>query len=338
MFEKINLTDDEIFQLLIEAGATQIIERENEPYIDFRDGNDSNVISAATCVESLVQNHAELIQEKAKIQQNEYWRHIAKSNIRHIPDFDLPKTDDLLTADEITQKKKRLYDITQKIDWNETHKKAYRQLIERYKAGRIKLPVDLVRYEREMKIIERFSKRFVSVLPEDSFNWLYDATSTRSGFTALENFHFSILMGISISEIQMLLDEEKFPYAKFSRWVIKIGFPRLKERIEQTDNEELNSIPTNETLLTINNTDQERDDLIEPTRAANIEAYRIATDYYDKGEQIPFFKIAEEVMSHHFIDLIKRETGAKMRNGEMELTKEWKNKREAIRGTLRQKF
>ena len=79
-------------------------------------------------------------------------------------------------------------------------------------------------------------------------------------------------------------------------------------------------------------------DAPEATSSANKEAFRIANGYKRKKKPIPYFSIAEQMMVKYFKDLIQRETGKRMKNRQMELMKEWKDKREAIRVTLRQKF
>lgn len=77
---------------------------------------------------------------------------------------------------------------------------------------------------------------------------------------------------------------------------------------------------------------------IEATKAANKEAHRIARGYRKNKKPIPYGEIAEEMMKKFFQTEIPRETGKQHRNGEKELTKEWRDKRDSIRGTLRNKM
>jgi hypothetical protein len=76
----------------------------------------------------------------------------------------------------------------------------------------------------------------------------------------------------------------------------------------------------------------------ELTRKANQFAWKKAQQYKKETERIPYDAIAEEAMREYFAEVISRETGKVHRNGDKELTNEWKRKREAIRGTLRDKL
>jgi len=76
----------------------------------------------------------------------------------------------------------------------------------------------------------------------------------------------------------------------------------------------------------------------ELTRAAHKFALKEGQPYKRKGQKIPYDAIAEKTMGNFFTGVIARETGKQHANGHMELTEEWKKKRDSVRNTLRGKL
>jgi hypothetical protein len=76
------------------------------------------------------------------------------------------------------------------------------------------------------------------------------------------------------------------------------------------------------------------------TSQAHRDAYALAKAYRgkQKRDKIPYSKIAASVMDKHFDGIITKFTGKRHRNGHELLTKEWKQKRDSIRNTLRGKI
>ncbi len=68
------------------------------------------------------------------------------------------------------------------------------------------------------------------------------------------------------------------------------------------------------------------------------EAYGRAREFRDREEKIPFGRIASEVMDEFLDRHLKKYTGEKSQNGQMILTKEWKNARGSIRKSTEAKF
>lgn len=143
---------------------------------------------------------------------------------------------------------------------------------------------------------------------------------------------YSPFLQLPLDNRRVLLDSTE---DAFNLWVAEDFIPHLKQKIESCIRREKDAITkVDEEKI---NAENERK-FEEATTSANKEALKIAAGYRKKGTPIPYFSIAEQMMMKYFKDLILRETGKRMRNNQMELTKAWKDKREAIRGTLREKF
>jgi hypothetical protein len=333
------MTNEDIYALLWKDGIQGIVEHGGIIVLDKSKGEDSKTQPIRTRLFLLNRESDRLSEEKLKIERNHYWESNAwdtkgQWTIR-------PKTDEELNEVEKREKVSKLDEINDKIQLNKDVNEAYVQLHHRYIAGRIKLPIDL-REEHARVIKETFTERFIHSVPgEDgeTLEWLSKVYLYDSGYTLANGYRIADVLGLSLEDMERLLDEDKFPPLKFARWVKENGFPVSRKAIEDADKNERSQISIRPEQPPSNpQVDKSTDEFFHATKAANAEAYQIAREYRNRKEDIPYGSIAERVMKNHFISLIKRETGVKSRNGQLELTKEWKTKREAIRGTLRDKF
>jgi hypothetical protein len=112
---------------------------------------------------------------------------------------------------------------------------------------------------------------------------------------------------------------------------LEVGTSRSKQQME-------NMAEGGDNTEEIERTVDETPRMEDLTRQGNLFAFREARSYKKRKQTPPFDTIAETTMKKYFEGVIPRETGKRHRNGQMELTKEWKKKRESIRGTLRNKF
>src|SRR5260221_5952232 len=155
-----NLRNDVIYHVLWEDGVRHIIERNNEPYLDYVRDNGSYLISAKDRLKVLIADHKRMLKEEKEIEGEE------------------------LTSDR--------YDRLQEVEANvldiEWLLCGCQELIERYKLGKIKLPVDVSAAEDELQLKSEFSHRFLDMLGKHSkedFEWLVRLYEPDSGYTLI---------------------------------------------------------------------------------------------------------------------------------------------------------
>lgn len=321
-----DLSNEEIIQVLkSDHVKTVFVDRDNNVFIEKGAGQTSAIERIETYYAQLERLDLDILQRQlhglyANADLTEYKHHNRSGQL-----VLTPKRNDELTPAE--QKEKQATVEAKEKSIEECRRKiySYEQVLIRYRAGRLALPIDLLetpqappsRYDaiEAAKHLAAEQEVYEKRLESWDEKQLYDEL-----FKQKEQLSVLYPKGAGGSGadawLEMLAFQSSFP----NRCIESI-----RKEIKRREDAKLEA-------------DQSEDKLKAATRAANAEAYQLASNYRKEKQSIPFAPIAEQVMKSHFTGLIQRETGNTTRNGEVELTKEWKDKRESIRGTLRDKI
>ncbi len=142
------MTELELFEILISDGVTNIFESNKLLLLDCRLEEDSRVRTPEWFIEVYDNMLLDMNHEKRAISQNgpwvryKEWRDQTTGQI--VNRLPITKTDDELTEEENREKRERIESIERKTAVVQRRGGAYSQLIERHKAFRLILPINLI--------------------------------------------------------------------------------------------------------------------------------------------------------------------------------------------------
>lgn len=321
-----DLSNEEVIQVLKSDHVKKVfVDRDNNVFIEKGAGQTSAIERIETYCAQLERLDLDILQRQlhglyANADLTQY-KHQNQSGQLILT----PKRNDELTPGEQMEKQAKVEAKEKSIEECRRKIYSYEQVLIRYRAGRLALPIDLLD------------------TPQTPLG--YDATEVTKRLAAEQEEYERRLRGWDekqlYDELFKMKEQISILYPKGAggsgadAWLEVLAFQlSFPHQCIQSIRKELARRPKTPSA---GNGDAS-DEFIEATRAANIEAYRLASDYRKEGKAIPYGTIAEQVMKNHFGEVIQRESGNKNRNRIPELTKEWKDKRESIRVTLRNKF